>query len=143
MGVGVPQRSLSDLVIDASAAVDAAVSSYGFQLYAGHHMHGPGLLWWEFNSVIHERTYLGEVPAAAAAEAMDRFHRASIREAASTPDFLAASVEVARRLGWAKVYDAAYVALALALPGSRLVTRDERLRRGASRLVEIISPADL
>lgn len=49
---------------------------------------------------------------------------------------------VADDLGWAKTYDAEYVALARIL-GCRLFTIDDRLRRGAGRIVEIISPRDL
>lgn len=44
--------------------------------------------------------------------------------------------------GWAKTYDAEYVALAHLL-GSRLLTLDARLRRTASRLVEILGPTEL
>ena len=50
--------------------------------------------------------------------------------------------EVARQLGWMKTYDAEYVALAQKL-GVELLTRDERLRRGASGLVAVVSPDDL
>jgi predicted nucleic acid-binding protein len=49
---------------------------------------------------------------------------------------------VAEELGWAKTYDAEYVALARMLR-CRLLTRDERLRRGAARLVEAIGPTEL
>jgi predicted nucleic acid-binding protein len=45
-------------------------------------------------------------------------------------------------LGWAKTYDAEYVALARLL-GCRLVTLDARLRRGADRLGFVISPDEL
>lgn len=49
---------------------------------------------------------------------------------------------VAKDLGWARTYDAEYVALARLLR-LRLVTSDARLLRGAARVVEVISPADL
>jgi predicted nucleic acid-binding protein len=39
-------------------------------------------------------------------------------------------------------YDAEYVALARLL-GCRLFTVDERLRRGAGRLVEVVGPREL
>lgn len=52
------------------------------------------------------------------------------------------SISVAERLGWAKTYDAQYVALAETL-GCRLLTIDSRLRRGAARLIETIGPDEL
>jgi len=59
------------------------------------------------------------------------------------PDGLSkAACEIAESLGWAKTYDAEYVALAwlLEIP---LVTLDARLSRGAARLAKVVSPADL
>lgn len=49
---------------------------------------------------------------------------------------------IARDLGWARTYDAEFVALAQLLD-CRLVTLDERLIRGSSRLGRVIHPADL
>lgn len=49
---------------------------------------------------------------------------------------------IADELGWAKTYDAEYVALADLL-GCRLVTLDARLRRGASRLGIVVAPDEL
>lgn len=49
---------------------------------------------------------------------------------------------IADNLGWAKIYDAEYVALARILD-CRLFTVDDRLRRGAARIVEIVGPRDL
>jgi predicted nucleic acid-binding protein len=49
---------------------------------------------------------------------------------------------VADELGWAKTYDAEYVALA-GLLGCLLVTLDARLRRSADRLGFVVSPSEL
>jgi len=49
---------------------------------------------------------------------------------------------VADRFGWAKTYDANYIALAQVL-GCRLVTLDARLRRGTARLGFVIGPTEL
>jgi predicted nucleic acid-binding protein len=49
---------------------------------------------------------------------------------------------VAEEFGWAKTYDAEYVALAKA-EGCRLVTLDSRLRRGTDRLGFVVTPAEL
>lgn len=52
------------------------------------------------------------------------------------------ALEVARTLGWARTYDALFVALAQR-SGLPLVSGDGRLRRGAARLVETLSPGQL
>ena len=49
---------------------------------------------------------------------------------------------LAVELGWAKTYDAEYLALA-SLLGCRVVTLDRRLRRGADRLGLVVSPEEL
>jgi len=49
---------------------------------------------------------------------------------------------VADELGWAKTYDAEYLALARLLR-CRLLTLDGRLRRRAASLVEIVGPTEL
>lgn len=49
---------------------------------------------------------------------------------------------MAEELRWAKTYDAEYVALAR-LEGCRLLTRNERLRRGAARVADCIGPMEL
>jgi hypothetical protein len=49
---------------------------------------------------------------------------------------------VADELGWAKTYDANYVALARLLR-CRLVTLDARLRRGAARHGFVVGPTEL
>lgn len=53
-----------------------------------------------------------------------------------------AAWRLAEDLGWAKTYDAEYVALAQ-LVDSPLVSIDERLRRGAGHVVRILGPAEL
>ncbi|HEX6511464.1 MAG TPA: type II toxin-antitoxin system VapC family toxin [Chloroflexota bacterium] len=134
---------MSALVIDASAAVEAALLDHGFELYRGHTLHAPDFLWWEVNSVLHEQSWRGKLSPARASAAIERFHRQAIDRIAATREFLLAARDVARRLGWAKVYDANYVAAALQITGSRLVTYDERLRRGAARLIDIIGPSEI
>jgi len=49
---------------------------------------------------------------------------------------------VADEFGWAKTYDANYVALARLLD-CRLVTLDARLRRGTARLGFVVGPTEL
>lgn len=52
------------------------------------------------------------------------------------------SWELAEQLGWAKTFDAEYLALALLLR-CRFVTLDAALYRGAHRLGFVVSPGDL
>jgi predicted DNA-binding protein (UPF0278 family) len=51
-------------------------------------------------------------------------------------------VSIAVALGWAKTYDAEYLALAQLLD-TRVVTLDMRLRRGADRLGLVVTPDEL
>ena len=134
---------MSDLILDASAVIEAALDEKGFEAYSAHALHGPGLLWWEVNSVLHEHTARGDILQVAADAAMRRLTAQPIRHWGPSPALLYSAVRVARQLGWTRVYDAVYVALALEIDGSRIVTKDERLRRGASRLVGIISSAEI
>ncbi|TMM12296.1 MAG: type II toxin-antitoxin system VapC family toxin [Actinobacteria bacterium] len=50
--------------------------------------------------------------------------------------------QLADELGWAKTYDAEYLALA-SLLRCQLVTIDARLHRGAARLGLVVAPTDL
>lgn len=58
------------------------------------------------------------------------------------PDLGRETWRIADDFGWAKTYDAEYVALAM-LTGSRLVTQDARLRRGTARLGIVVGPSEL
>ncbi|MDP8978882.1 MAG: hypothetical protein M3N17_10005 [Actinomycetota bacterium] len=49
---------------------------------------------------------------------------------------------IADEFGWAKTYDAEYLALARIL-GCRMVTVDGCLRRGVSRLGLVVGPTEL
>ena len=129
------------LVIDASVAVQASLPSAGFALLDQVQLVAPALLWSEVPSVLHEMAWRGTVSTALGRDALDRFLAAPIaarRHARLLPE----AWRIADELGWAKTYDAEYVALARLL-GSRLLTLDARLRRTASRLVEVLGPTEL
>ncbi len=129
------------LVIDASAAVQAALSPDGFAVLRTEELVAPSLLWSEGLSVLHELGWRGAISRALARDALGRFVSAPI--AARRPPRLAEEAwRVADELGWAKTYDAEYLALARLLR-CRLLTVDDRLRRRASAIAEIVGPTDL
>jgi len=101
----------------------------------------PALLWSEASSVIHELRWRREISDDLAASGFHALLTAPVSRRASDR-LRRAAWRVADELGWAKTYDAEYVALAQIL-GCALFTVDDRLRRGAERIVEIVSPRDL
>jgi predicted nucleic acid-binding protein len=129
------------LVVDASAALYAAASPEGFSRIVGHDLVAPPLMWSEALSVLHEGKWRDEASTELALTTRDRLLVAPIGR--HEPDELYTEAwRVADELGWAKTYDAEYVALARLL-GCSLLTADERLHRGAYRVVTVIGPTEL
>ncbi|MGH7388159.1 MAG: type II toxin-antitoxin system VapC family toxin [Candidatus Rokuibacteriota bacterium] len=137
----VERGSLTLLVIDASALVQASLAAAGFSLFENEDLVGPPLLWSEALSAIHELRWRREISDDLAFRAFAALLAAPVRRRAP-PRLYREAWRVADDLGWAKTCDAEYVALARIL-GCRLFTLDERLRRGAGRLVEIVGSHDL
>jgi predicted nucleic acid-binding protein len=129
------------LAVDASVVVVRCLSDEGWRPLDGYDIVSPPLAFSETSSVLHERAWRGVITIEEAADAHARLASAPVRVHVST-QILREAWDVADRLGWAKTYDAEYIALARRL-GCRLLTIDERLRRSAGHLVEIIGPADL
>jgi predicted nucleic acid-binding protein len=129
------------LVVDASAVVQACLAVEGFDLFGSERLVAPALLWSEASSVIHELGWRREISERLASMAFDALLRApvNVRE----PRRLRREAwRIADDLGWAKTYDAEYVALARLLD-CPLFTVDDRLRRGAARVVRIIGPREV
>ena len=129
------------LVIDASVALTASMTCDGFSRLAPFDLVAPPLLWSETLSTLREHAWRRDISVELAAASHDALLRAPIRRRAPAALYVEAW-RVAEELGWAKTYDAEYVALARLLK-CRLLTRDERLRHGASRVVEVIGPREL
>ena len=86
-------------------------------------------------------THRGELPDDHARVALGRLGSLPIRY--ERPEGLRERAwDIARSLGWAKTYDAEYIALAQ-INEAPLVSIDERMRRGAGHLVQMPNPTDL
>jgi predicted nucleic acid-binding protein len=98
-------------------------------------------MWSEARSALRERVWRRELSAEQADRARIRLRDADVKLEihAGLAD---EAWRIAEDFGWAKTYDAEYVALA-SLLGCRLVTVDARLRRGADRLGFVVGPTEL
>ncbi len=130
------------LVVDASLMVEWCIDVEDdlAELAPGDRC-APALMWSEACSALHEWVWRGRLPADRADHARARLESAEVK-LESHPGLADEAWRIADELGWAKTYDAEYVALA-SLLGCRLVTVDARLRRGADRLGFVVGPTEL
>lgn len=130
------------LVVDASAASYVAASARGFGALDGHELHAPPLLWSEVTAAVHQQVWRRALSDDLGRAALDALLGAPITIAGDLAGLLVDAWAIADRFGWAKTYDAEYVALAVRLDAA-LLTRDERLRRGVAGFVHVADPFEL
>ena len=129
------------LVLDASVAIPASGSPDGFGVFGDDELFAPPLMWSEARSTIHEALWRGEVSRTYALRTVATLESGPIR-ARSHRKLGQVAWKLSDELGWAKTYDAEYMALAVHLD-CRFVTLDARLRRGADRLGFVIDPREI
>lgn len=129
------------LVLDSSAALRACMSAGARADLGGHELLAPPLLWSEVHSAVHEAVWRRELDDAGAAGVLATFAALGVTRRAPAR-LHAEAYTVATELGWAKTYDAEFIALAR-LERAVVLTTDARLRRGADRTGLVIDPNDL
>ena len=128
-------------VIDANVYVQMSLTGDELAPLAGHDLIAPPIFGSEVTATLCELTYRGEVPVEVARRIVDDLARpvVSVQQPAA---IYVRSWDLARSLGWAKSYDAEYLALAQILEVP-LVTIDARLRRGAGHIVAMPTLAEI
>jgi predicted nucleic acid-binding protein len=129
------------LVVDASVAVAASHSPVGLARFGRQRLIAPHLMLAEAASVLHELVWRKEIEPERGRVLFQRLLASPI-ELMAPAGLTGEAWQVADELGWAKVYDAHYVALARLLD-CKLVTIDERLLRGVARLAIAVRPTDI
>lgn len=129
------------LVLDASVVLAACADEYGFLHFGSERLVAPPHMWAEARSSLHEAQWRQEITRRMALGTLERLEQAPVR--ARTHKQLGQTAwRLADDFGWAKTYDAEYLALAVLLD-CRLVTLDSRLRRRTAELGIVIGPAEL
>lgn len=129
------------LVVDASVAVGISHGTAGVEALQDSVLIAPPLMWSEARSTLHVAMWRAEVSREGIERARGRLERIEI-ERIDDDRTGGEAWQLAEELGWARTYDAEYLALAR-IRDCKVVTLDARLRRGADRLGLVIAPMEL
>ena len=131
----------SVLVVDAAVVITACLSEAGLKSLGREELVAPHLMWSEASSVLHELRRRKEISSELAVIGLERLAIAEVSPR-RPKGLIDEAWRIADRLGWAKTYDAEYLALARLLK-CRLLTTDAKLKASGSSIVTVIGPAEL
>jgi predicted nucleic acid-binding protein len=123
---------MTSLVVDANVAMAAAAHPSGFALFRGTDLVAPSLLWSEVRSALHVGLWRGVISSELARSSLKELESGAVKERRNKRLGIEAW-NVSDELGWAKTYDAEYLALARLL-GAELATLDHRMQRAAAQV---------
>lgn len=132
------------LVIDATVVVEAALERLGLDVLnalSDEQLVAPWLLWSEAPSALSAMTFRGEISRELGEAAIGRLEQINI-EPRHPSELIGQAWRVASEFGWAKTYDAEYIALAQLLD-CRLVTLDGPMWRRMKNLGFVVTPSEL
>lgn len=132
------------LVVDANVVVEVTLERLGataLDALGDEQLVAPWLLWSEVPAALSAMVFRGEISRELGESALKRL--ATIKVGPLHPDGLISEAwRIAKERGWAKTYDAEYLALARLL-GGRLVTLDGPLWRATRSLGYVVTPEEL
>lgn len=129
------------LVVDSSVAIRAASSKPARAVLVDHELLAPPLLWSEVHSATHAALWRGDLSEQGATALLDGLGAMGIRRR-SPAGLHREAFRIATELGWAKTYDAEFLALAR-IEEAVVLSTDARLVRGAARTGLVIGPSSL
>ncbi len=129
------------LVVDAAVVITACLSEAGLKSLGRDQLVAPHLMWSEASSVMHELRWRKEISGELAVIGLERLAIAEVSPR-RPKGLIDEAWRIADRLGWAKTYDAEYLALARLLR-CRLLTTDAKLKAAGSTIVVVIGPSEL
>jgi predicted nucleic acid-binding protein len=132
------------LVVDASVIVEVTLQrleTEAMKALGDDDLLAPWLLWSEVPSALNELVYRSDIPADIGDKAIERFKTVAVKPR-HPDDLIDEARRIAKDFGWAKTYDAEYVALAKIL-NCRLVTMDGPLWRRTKHLGFVVTPEEL
>lgn len=132
------------LVVDANIVVEVTLERFGataLNALGDEQLVAPWLLWSEVPAAVSALVFRSEISRELGESALGRLK--TIKVEPHHPDNLITEAwRIAKERGWAKTYDAEYLALAQLL-GCRLVTLDGPLWRATRNLGYVVTPEEL